>query len=165
ASSNPGDVVLDPFFGTGTTGAVAKILHRHWIGIEREETYVEIARDRIEGIIPETYDEKVFDVRDQRKKEPRIPMADLLTYGYLKPGQTLYFRHQREVTARVKPDGRLRYEDMEGSIHQVGKHLSGGSPCNGWDHWYYEDEDGELQVIDTLRAQIRQNERGSINSE
>jgi len=155
ATSNAGDLVLDPFFGTGTTGAVAKKLHRKWIGIERESSYVEIARQRIEAISPEAYDEATFDVRDRRHKEPRVPFATLLEMGYLKPGQTLVFRKNRENCARIKPDGKLIFGSFEGSIHQAGKHLSGGSPCNGWEHWYYEDESGEFQVIDNLRQAAR----------
>jgi modification methylase len=155
ASSDPGDIILDPFFGTGTTGAVAEILHRNWIGIEREPAYVRIAEERIASVVAEEFDEDVFDVRDRRRKEPRVPFADLLAHGYLKPGQELYFRKKREDMARIKPDGKLRYRDFEGSIHQVGKRLSGGSPCNGWDHWYYEDSEGILRVIDEIRQRHR----------
>jgi modification methylase len=156
ASTNPGDVVLDPFFGTGTTGAVAKKLHREWIGIEREVSYIEIARRRIDELVPEEFDTDVFDVRDHRRIAPRVPFATLLELGYLKPGQTLYFRRKEETTAQVKPDGKLRSESgEEGSIHQLGKLLAGGSPCNGWEHWYFKDQEGELQTIDVLREHVR----------
>jgi site-specific DNA-methyltransferase (adenine-specific) len=155
ATSHPKDVILDPFFGTGTTGAVAKKLHRNWIGIEREPDYVKIARERIAAVVPEPYHEAAFDVRDRRHKEPRIPFAALLEYGLLNPGQELYFGCRREVNARIKPDGKLLLDGFEGSIHQVGKHLSGGSPCNGWEHWYYEDSAGQLWVIDELRKVAR----------
>jgi site-specific DNA-methyltransferase (adenine-specific) len=156
SSSNPGDIVLDPFFGTGTTGAVAKKLHREWIGVERDAEYIEIASARIRSIEPEGFDEEVFDVRDRRRLAPRVPFAHLLELGYLKPGQELFFRKDRKTTAHIKPDGRLRSGDQEGSIHQLGKALSGGSPCNGWEHWYFIDERGELTVINVLRDRVRE---------
>jgi modification methylase len=151
SSSNPGDVVLDPFFGSGTTGAVAKRLHRRWIGIEKEENYIEIAQKRIDGIVPELFDSAVFDVRDKKRLEPRIPFGSLLENHLLNPGQSLYFRKDRAKEARIKPDGKLRMNGFEGSIHEVGRHLMNGSPCNGWDHWYYESENGNLLPIDDLR--------------
>jgi site-specific DNA-methyltransferase (adenine-specific) len=156
SSTSPGDIVLDPFFGTGTTGAVAKKLHREWIGIERDPLYVQIARERIGKITPEPYDENVFDVHDRRRLAPRVPFALLLELGYLRAGQKLYFREDQRKAARVKPDGRLRWRDQEGSIHQLGKTLAGGSPCNGWEHWYFIDDRGEMQVIDVLRERVRE---------
>ena len=92
ASSNPGDMVLDPFFGSGTTGAVAKKLHRHWIGIEQEARYIQAAQQRIDEITPEPYDEMVFDVRDKKRLAPRVPFTRLLEEGLLQPGQSLFFR-------------------------------------------------------------------------
>lgn len=156
SSTQPGDVVLDPFFGTGTTGAVAKKLHRAWIGIERDREYIRMARERIAAVLPEEFDEEVFDVRDRRRLAPRVPFALLLELGYIRPGQALYFRKDRERAARVKPDGQLRSEGREGSIHQLGKLLSGGSPCNGWEHWYFQAEGGELQPLDVLRERVRE---------
>jgi site-specific DNA-methyltransferase (adenine-specific) len=155
ASSNPNDVVLDPFFGTGTTGAVAMKLHRNWIGIEREKHYVKIARERIAAITPEAYDQVAFDVRDRRWKEPRVPFAHLIELGLLLPGQKLFFEKDIEKAATIKPDGKLVMDSLEGSIHQLGKQLSGGSPCNGWEHWYYLDSEGRLNAIDTLRQMVR----------
>jgi modification methylase len=160
ASSNPGDIVLDPFFGTGTTGAVAKRLHRHWIGIEREASYVELARTRIEGLEAAPYDRAVFDVRDRRRLAPRVPFASIVERGLLQPGQRLFFRADHGTAATIKPDGRLVIGGFEGSIHQAGKHLMGGSPCNGWQHWYYELTDGQLRPIDDLREQVRAEEKG-----
>jgi len=80
----------------------------------------------------------------------------LLEMGLLKPGQTLFFQQDREDRARIKPDGKLILDSFEGSIHQAGKHLSGGSPCNGWEHWYYEDDNGQLLAIDLLRQAARE---------
>jgi len=156
AASDPGDVVLDPFFGTGTTGAVAKKLHRHWIGIEREQKYIDVAQQRINAITPEMFHDDIFDVSDRKRRSPRVPFVHLLERGLLTPGQTLYFRKNPAISAQIKPDGHLRYEVFEGSIHQTGKFLMGGSPCNGWEHWYFEDEDGQMQPIDKLRQIVRQ---------
>lgn len=156
ASSNPGDIVLDPFFGTGTTGAVAKRLHRHWIGIEREPAYVRLARARIDSIVPEAYDKQTFDVRDRRRLAPRVSLGAIIEAGLVRPGTSLYFRQKTSLRAQVKPDGRLVCDGFEGSIHQVGRRLMGGSPCNGWEHWYFSTEDGRLEPIDNLRERYRQ---------
>ena len=154
SSSNPGDIVLDPFMGSGTTGAVAKRLHRRWIGIEREEKYVKIACRRIDAIQPELFHVDVFDVRSKKKIAPRVDFSKLLENGLLMPGQTLFFQKDKNRIALIKPDARLRTNDgFEGSIHQVGSHLMNGSPCNGWDHWYLE-RDGLLVSIDSLRQQF-----------
>lgn len=161
ASSQPGDLILDPFFGTGTTGAVAKRLHRHWLGIERDAQYLELARERIDSARVEGYDEDVFDVRDKRRHAPRVPFVELIEQGYLVPGQKLYFRADRSRAAQVKPDGMLRYGDQEGSIHQAGRDLSQGKPCNGWDHWYFEADGDELMPIDELRERRREEIRGN----
>ena len=160
ASTDPGDVVLDPFFGTGTTGAVAKRLGRHWIGIEREARYVDLARTRIEAIVPDPIEEDVLNVVPERP--PRVPFGKLLEAGLLRPGDNLYFRKNRSLNAKVKPDGRLRINGFEGSIHQTGSYLSGGSPCNGWEHWYYRDGEGELRAINALREVVRNEDREPV---
>lgn len=156
SSSNPGDIVLDPFFGSGTTGAVAKTLHRKWIGIELEEKYVELAQTRIDGVIPELFVDHVFDVRDKKRLEPRVAFSSLLEMGLLKPGQSLFFQKDLKKFAQIKPDGKLVLHDgFEGSIHQAGKELMNGSPCNGWQHWYFEGKDAALHSIDELRISYR----------
>ena len=157
SSTNIGDIVLDPFFGTGTTGAVAKKLHRHWIGIEREPTYVQIARERIASVSPEPLVRAVFDVRDKKRLAPRVSFQQLVEAGFLQPGQRLFFQRDPNRVAYVKPDGKLRldHNDFEGSIHQVGKQLLEGRPCNGWEHWYFE-RGGNLYPIDVLREEYRQ---------
>jgi len=165
ASSNPGDIVLDPFFGSGTTGAVAKKLHRRWIGIEKEESYIPIARQRLDHTIPELFDDQIFDVRDKKRLEPRIPFSSLLENGLLKPGQVLYFRSDRAKAAHVKPDGRLLINGYEGSIHQVGSYLMNGSPCNGWDHWYFENSEGDYISIDELRKVLLERLQEPINKD
>ncbi|GAB4433318.1 MAG: site-specific DNA-methyltransferase [Anaerolineae bacterium] len=153
SSSNPGDVVLDPFFGTGTTGAVAKKLHRHWIGIEREENYVRLAQDRLDAIEPSPFVEEVFVFKSKRDR-PRISFSSLLERGLLQPGQKLYLGKKGETSATILANGHLRVNGHTGSIHQVGKALQNG-PCNGWEHWHYLDETtGERIAIDELRERI-----------
>lgn len=156
SSSNPGDVVLDPFFGTGTTGAVAKVLHREWIGIEQEAKYVEIARRRIASVTPELFEEITFDVRDEKRSLPRVAFATLVEYGFVNPGQRLYFRRNRSQAARVRADGQLALNGHQGSIHQLGRDLMEGGPCNGWEAWFYETGEGEMLSIDTLRQAYRE---------
>lgn len=158
SSSNPGDVVLDPFFGTGTTGAVARRLHRHWIGIERDPSYIEVAQARIAAINP-AEDEALFATRSKREA-PRVPFGNLLEAGLLQPGDTLYL-DKTKGTAQVQADGTLRAESVTGSIHRVGAHLLNLPALNGWEHWYYRHkESGQLRVIDELRERVRL-ERGS----
>ncbi|MBN1995573.1 MAG: site-specific DNA-methyltransferase [Anaerolineae bacterium] len=157
SASKPGDIVLDPFFGSGTTGAVAKRLHRRWIGIEREELYLKIAQARIDKVTPALSLDDVFDVGDKKRQVPHIPFGSLLEHNLLTPGQLLFFQNNRAQTAQIKPDGNLLLNGFEGSIHQAGKHLMQGSPCNGWQHWYFEGEDGQLHPIDELREVIRKN--------
>jgi site-specific DNA-methyltransferase (adenine-specific) len=162
ASSNPGDVVLDPFFGSGTTGVIAIKLHRHWIGIEKEERYIQVATERINSTHPEAFREQVFDVRNSRQREPRIPFSSLVEDGLITPGQPLYFQGDLDKIAHLKPDGRLRYGDLEGSIHQIGRLLSENTPCNGWEVWYYEDMDHKLHPINELRNALRQKQEYKI---
>ena len=155
SSSNPGDVVLDPFFGTGTTGAVAKKLHRHWLGVEQDEGYVKLAQERLDTIQPGEFDESVYSFPSKRDR-PRIPFGTLLEQGLLQPGQTLYFGRKGDVTAKVLANGHLHWRNgFTGSIHQVAKAIRQG-PCNGWEHWYYFDaEMGKRVVIDKLREIVR----------
>lgn len=153
ASSNPGDVVLDPFFGTGTTGAVAKRLGRQWIGIEREAAYIQMAQERIERVIPESDDELETNERGSAK---RVPFKRLVAENVIPAGTVLVFRRDPDVMALVRGDGRLQYRDLNGTIHTVARMLA-GAPCNGWQHWYFTDEAGELQPLDVLRLKLREN--------
>ena len=155
ASSNPGDVVLDPFFGTGTTGVVAKRLHRDWIGIEREASYVELAEERLKNVSPQKFDESVFNTPSRRKR-PRVPFSALLEHGYLHPGQKLYFGKSSQNTATITADGKIDCQGQRGSIHQVARQLK-DAPCNGWELWYYIDvNSGERHPIDNLREAYRE---------
>jgi modification methylase len=155
SSSNPGEIVLDPFFGSGTTGAVAKKLHRNWIGIERDDTYIKVAQQRIDSILQPMFSEDVF-VVDRKKAEPRIPFGNLLENGLLAVGQILYFGEKGQQTAIVLSDGNIQHGEIKGSIHQVGSIIE-GAPCNGWEHWYYRNEKGDLIVINELRKVFREN--------
>jgi DNA modification methylase len=155
AASSPGDIVLDPFFGTGTTGAVAKKLRRHWIGIERDPAYVTLARERLEAIQPGMFKEdELFSFEDKRTL-PRIPFGTLLERGLLQPGQKLYFGKKGKLTAVILANGHLKHNGTTGSIHEVGRAIQ-NAPCNGWEHWHYLDpETGERQAINHLREMIR----------
>ena len=157
ASSKPGDIVLDPFLGSGTTAVVAKKLHRHWLGIEADPNYIRFAWQRIEQVMPEPFDEQTFAVEDTRRLRPRVEFSRLLEAGLIQPGQRLYFQADPSRNATVKPDGKLCLENgVEGSIHSLGKSLMDGSPCNGWQHWYFRDAEGRMQPIDCLRQRYRQ---------
>lgn len=155
SGTNPGDAVLDPFFGTGTTGAAAKKLRRHWIGIEREAAYVEVAQQRIDAVTPVPAGEDLL-VTKTRRGAPRVPFGNLLEAGLLLPGDALYLDKNKAV-AQVRADGTIRSGQYEGSIHRVGAQLLGLPALNGWEHWYYRDPDSDnLLPIDVLRARIRQ---------
>ncbi len=152
ASSNVGDVVLDPFFGSGTTGAVAKKLGRNWVGIERDKKYIRVAQKRIDAI--GQMDEEAIDV--EKRKQARVPFGALLENGLLQPGQTLYFA-KNSTRAKILSNGHLRCADVTGSIHGVAKALMNGAPVNGWDMWFYKDESGTKIVINELRERLRSN--------
>jgi modification methylase len=150
ASTKPGDVVLDPFFGTGTTGAVAKRLGRHFIGIEREKGYAQIARARIAGVVPAPSDSVTLQAK---REEPRIPFGVLIERGLLKPGDILVDASGR-YRAKVRADGTLISAEARGSIHHVGAQVQGTPACNGWAFWCFEDKGGPVS-IDVLRQRVR----------
>ena len=150
ASTNPGDVVLDPFFGTGTTGAVAKKLGRHFIGIERDENYIKIAQERIASI--ETSPADALRIPNPRKQK-RVPFGALLEAGIVQPGQTLYFTKDN-LSATIQADGSLLCGELKGSIHGIAKKLL-NAPANGWDCWFFEGENGLHIPIEALREKIR----------
>jgi modification methylase len=152
ASSNLGDVVLDPFFGTGTTGAVAKKLGRNWIGIERDKKYIRLAQKRIDAV--QRTDEEALNV--EKRKLARVPFGALLENGLLQPGQILYFAKNGKK-AKILSNGHLRCGKLTGSIHGIAKSLMNNAPANGWDLWFYEDENGDKVLIDELREKIRSN--------
>ena len=151
SSTSAGDVVLDPFFGTGTTGAAAKQLGRIFIGIEREEEYAEAALARIEAT--EQLPAEALKVTTAKRAEPRIPFGSLLERGLVKAGETLYDPTER-VAARVRADGSIACRDASGSIHKIGAHVQGAEACNGWTFWHVR-KGANLVPIDVLRQQVR----------
>jgi modification methylase len=151
ATTNAGDVVLDPFFGTGTTGAVAKQLGRRFIGIERDETYAQAARERINGVTPLPDD--ALKTTTGKRAEPRIPFGNLIERGLVKAGETLFDPSTR-IAANVRADGSIACKDNSGSIHKIGAHVQGAEACNGWTFWHVR-RGGNLVPIDILRQQLR----------
>ena len=151
SSTRPGDVVLDPFFGSVTTGAVARRLGRHFIGIERDKAYAKIARSRISDVEP-AESEAVETVKSKRA-EPRIPFGWVVERGLLPPGTVLHGPSKRH-RAKVRADGSLVCADATGSIHRIAAHVQGLDACNGWTFWHYEHK-GSLVSIDVLRQRLR----------
>jgi modification methylase len=145
--TKPGDVVLDPFFGTGTTGAVAKRLGRRWIGIEREDSYCEVARERIAAALP--LDESALTIMQSAKSQPRVAFGTLVETGMVAPGAVLRDAKAR-WSATVRADGSLECGSETGSIHKLGATLQGAPSCNGWTFWHIEHE-GTTKPIDALR--------------
>ncbi|MGE4410455.1 MAG: site-specific DNA-methyltransferase, partial [Sphingobium sp.] len=139
ACTKPGDVVLDPFFGTGTTGAVAKRLGRKWIGIEREDGYCEAALERIEAALP--LDESALSIMQSPKQQPKVAFGMLVETGYLSPGATLTDT-KRRWKAVVRADGSLECKGETGSIHGLGAKVQGAPSCNGWTFWQIETAEG-----------------------
>jgi len=151
ASTKPGDIILDPFFGAGTTGAVAKRLGRRYIGIERETAYVQLATLRISRVQPATAAE--LEVTGSKRAEPRIPFGQIVEAGLLRAGDTLYCAKGRNA-ARVRADGSLVTGSLSGSIHKVGAMVQSAPACNGWTYWHFKSDKG-LAPIDLLRAKVR----------
>jgi modification methylase len=151
ASSHAGDVVLDPFLGSGTTAVVAKRLGRFFIGIERDKTYADAAKARIATLDP--LDKDSLQVAKGKRAEPRIPFGALVELGLISPGTVLYDAAARHE-AKVRADGSIAAGAAQGSIHKIGAHVQGALACNGWTFWHYEAE-GRLMPIDVLREAAR----------
>ncbi len=147
ACTNPGDVVLDPFFGTGTTGAVAKRLGRDWIGCERDPIYCEVAEERIAATLP--LDESGLKTMQSPKSQPRVAFGTLVETGYIAVGTVVYDK-ARKHRATIRADGSLLSDAHTGSIHKVGALLQNAPSCNGWTWWHLETDDG-LKPLDSLR--------------
>jgi modification methylase len=147
ACTNKGDVVLDPFFGTGTTGAVARRLGRNWIGIEREAKYVKVARERIASTLE--LDESAMRTMASKKSQPKVPFGALLETGMIEPGAILT-DSKRRWQARVGADASVELSGKQGSIHQIGAAAQGAPSCNGWTFWHVE-QAGALVALDDLR--------------
>ena len=147
ASSHVGDVVLDPFIGSGTTAVAAKRLGRAFVGIEREGAYAKAARERLKSIV--TLDPASLQVCKGKRDETRVPFGTLVEMGLLSPGTALYDPAARHE-AKVRADGSIACGDAQGSIHKIGAHVQGAMACNGWTFWHYE-AGGTLKPIDALR--------------
>ena len=151
SASKPGDVVLDPFFGTGTTGAVAKQLGRHFIGTERDAGYARAARARIDAVTPLPAD--AVSAAPAKRSDPRVAFSSVVEMGFVKPGAEL-FDAKRRRRATVRVDGTLSLDGIIGSIHKTGALAQGLPACNGWTYWHFETGQG-LQPIDAIRENIR----------
>jgi modification methylase len=147
ATTNKGDVVLDPFFGTGTTGAVARRLGREWIGCERESAYREAALERIELALP--LDESALTTMQSARTAPKVAFGTLIETGWIAPGTQL-FDKKRRLAASVRADGSLVADSDTGSIHGLGAKLQGAPSCNGWTFWHLEHE-GQVKPLDAIR--------------
>jgi modification methylase len=151
SSTKPGDVVLDPFFGTGTTGAVAKRLGRHFVGIERQQDYIDAATARIAAV--ETIDKPTLAVTTGKRAEPRVAFGSLIECGFLAPGTVLTDTKKR-WQAKVRLDGSLERDGETASIHKMGARVQALDACNGWTFWHYADGK-DLKPIDELRNRYR----------
>ena len=152
ASSRPGDIVLDPFFGSGTTGAVAKKFGRPFVGLEREDRHIAAAEARIAAVEP--LGQAELTVMTGRRAEPRVAFVSLLEAGLVTPGTVLRDARLRHH-AIVRADGTVAAAGEAGSIHRIGARVQGLDACNGWTFWHFE-EKGELKPIDALRRVIRE---------
>ena len=153
ASTRPGDVVLDPFFGTGTTGAAARKLGRHWIGIEQDAVYAQIAAARIAAITPAEMPDSILHT-PSRRALPRVGFPALIAAGYVRVGEALYDRHGVQH-AVARADGRVQTHDGTiASIHRSAAHLLGQAAHNGWDYWHIRVEDGALHPLDSVRLRF-----------
>ena len=157
AASNAGDLVLDPFFGSGTTGAVAKRLRRDYLGIERDHAYADAAQARIDAVEP--LDPATLTTVPTKRSEPRIAFASLVEAGLIAPGAKLADAKRRH-SALVRADGALAIGGIVGSIHKTGALVQGLPACNGWTFWHYEDA-GRLVPIDDLRERAREQLRAA----
>ena len=151
AATKPGDLVLDPFLGSGTSAAVAKRLGRRWIGIERDTAYADAAEARIASVTPIA--DPTLLAPASKREQPRIPFGWLVERGLIEPGEILMDERKRH-TAKVRADGTVVGADTTGSIHRVGAVVQGAPACNGWAFWYVKRE-GALVPLDALRQKLR----------
>ena len=157
ASTKPGDVVLDPFFGSGTTGAVAKRLGRHFIGVERDRDYAAYAQARIDAVEPE--DHEAIAPAPAKREAARVAFSTVVERGLVRPGARLTDERGR-YEATVRADGTLALGSVVGSIHRIGAIAQGREACNGWTFWHVAEREG-LVVLDAFREVIRREERAA----
>ena len=151
ASSNKGDMILDPFLGSGTTANVAKKLGRNYYGIEKEKIYFNAALERLKNTKP--IEDDLLDTLKNNRSKPRIPFGSLVEMGVIKPG-TKIFDQKKKVYAKIMVDGSIKYQSAEGSIHKVAATILGAESCNGWTYWHYQ-SGNSLKPIDELRQRLR----------
>jgi modification methylase len=151
ATSNPGDVVLDPFLGSGTSAAVARRLGRRFVGVERDSAYAAHARTRIDAVVP--LEDGALAATQPKRSEPRIPFGTLIELGLIAPGARLVDARRRHA-AVVRVDGSVVVGSESGSIHRMGARVQALEACNGWTFWHVE-RDGRLEPLDALRAEVR----------
>ena len=150
ATSNKGDLVLDPFLGSGTTATVAKKLGRNYCGIEKEKAYFKAAEQRLKKTKP--IEDDYLDTLQNNRSKPRVPFGSLVEMGIIKPGTTI-FDNKRKISAKIMADGNIKHAQTEGSIHKVAATILGAESCNGWTFWHCDL--GSLFVpIDTLRQKF-----------
>jgi modification methylase len=152
SSTKPGDVVLDPFFGSGTTGAVAKKLSRRFIGIERDKTYAKAAKTRIDEVVP--YPEASLVPFMTAREAPRVAFASIVERGLLDAGAVLT-DSKGKIRATVRPDGSIQLGAQVGSIHKIGAIAQNLEACNGWTYWHFDEGKAKKKPIDALRSIIR----------
>tara|TARA_B100000424_G_scaffold41482_1_gene28056 strand:+ start:1655 stop:2734 length:1080 start_codon:yes stop_codon:yes gene_type:complete len=150
ATTNKGDLVLDPFLGTGTTGVVAKKLGRKFLGIEKSKNYFSVAKNRIDK--SKKIEDENLDTIENAKSKPRVPFGSLVEMGILKPGSIL-FDPKGKIKTKVMVDGSIKYKETEGSIHKVAAQIMGTESYNGWTYWHYHDGKSSM-LIDNLRQKF-----------
>jgi DNA modification methylase len=158
STTKQGDIVLDPFFGTGTTGAVAKKLKRNFIGIEKESEYIELAKKRINAI-KILFSEADWIIEEEKEKQNRVPFEILLKERIIKVGEPLYTRKTYSAKAFVLQDGKLEYKNQTGSIHRIGAIIQKTPSCNGWKFWYIMRGEKSI-LIDDLRNEYLRSKHG-----
>jgi len=150
ATTKKGDVILDPFLGTGTTAVMAKKLGRKYFGIEKDKKYFKAAEERINKtkVIEESY----LDTLENNKSKPRIPFGSLVELGIIKPGTNI-FDQKKKINAKIMADGSIKHSSVAGSIHKVAAKIIGAESCNGWTYWHC-DINGSFKPIDNLRQRF-----------
>jgi site-specific DNA-methyltransferase (adenine-specific)/modification methylase len=150
ASSNKGDLILDPFLGSGTTATVAKKLGRNYYGIEKEKSYFKAAQHRLKNTKP--IEDNFLDTLKNNRSKPRIPFGSLVELGIIKPGTSI-FDPKKKIIAKIMADGSIKHNQAEGSIHKVAATILGAESCNGWTYWHC-DVNGKIVPLDSLRQRL-----------